>query len=448
MDWRAYTFAWRDDQADADLVPADGAETEVRQGEQKRVWQFHSRSQCMSCHSNQSEYALAFAPEQLNRPGLAGQNQLVAFTEAGYIRRADEDGRPLAPFDAKSAAREQKLADPTDGAQPPEARALSYLHANCGHCHSDHGGGSVPLRLKFPVAIAEMKAVGVRPTRGDFTLPGACIIKPGDPGASTLYYRMAKFGRDRMPHIGSERPDELGLEVIERWIDSLGAVAEKRESGAHGGLYDTLLSDPKSALPVARKMGRGELAPAERNSLLGAAAKLPPGPVRDLFEGYLPSDAKGARKLGSSPRPRAILAAPGDARRGEALFWSAAVNCGNCHKVGDRGTALGPDLSSIGKLRSRKDILESILEPSRRIEPRYATYLAQTADGRSIIGQLVRRNEHAVVLRDSQNQEIILSARVVEELQPTVRSLMPDEQLAGLTSQNAADLLEYLATRK
>src|SRR5207244_5771909 len=64
-DWRAYTFAWRDDQADADLVPAEGGEKEVRDGNQQRVWQFHSRGQCMSCHSNQSEYALAFLPAQL-----------------------------------------------------------------------------------------------------------------------------------------------------------------------------------------------------------------------------------------------------------------------------------------------------------------------------------------------------------------------------------------------
>src|SRR3954462_1045236 len=85
VDWRAYTFAWRDDQSDADLVPAEGTEEEVRNGEHKRVWQFHSRSQCMSCHSNQSEYALAFLPEQLNRPGPDGRDQLVAFTEGGSL---------------------------------------------------------------------------------------------------------------------------------------------------------------------------------------------------------------------------------------------------------------------------------------------------------------------------------------------------------------------------
>src|SRR5262249_3152202 len=157
-------------------------------------WPLHSRSQCMSCHSSWAEYALAFQPEQLNRPGPDGRNQLVALTEVGLIQRAGKDGKPLPPFDADAAARERKLADPSDASQPREARARAYLPANCGHCHSNGGGGSVDLRLQFPVKVADMKAVGVRPTRGDFGLPDACILKPGDPWASTLYFRMAKFG--------------------------------------------------------------------------------------------------------------------------------------------------------------------------------------------------------------------------------------------------------------
>src|SRR5439155_16564706 len=51
VDWHAYTFAWRDDHSDADLVPTDGGEKEVRglataSHPAARVWQFHSRSQC------------------------------------------------------------------------------------------------------------------------------------------------------------------------------------------------------------------------------------------------------------------------------------------------------------------------------------------------------------------------------------------------------------------
>ncbi|MCI0459746.1 MAG: PQQ-dependent sugar dehydrogenase [Gemmataceae bacterium] len=448
VDWYAYTFAWRDDQTDGDLVPADGAEKEVSEGNQKRMWQFHSRSQCMLCHSAWSEYALGFQPEQLNRPGPNGRNQLVALTEAGLIRRVGKDGKPLPTFDTAWAARERKLANPTDASQPLEARARSYLHANCGHCHSNGGGGSVDLRLQFPVAVAQMKAVGVRPSRGDFALPDACIIKSGDPWASTLYFRMAKFGRDRMPHIGSDRPDEAGLQLIERWIAGLSGAAKSTEPFPDRGPPDKLLAGPRSALWAARKLGRGELKPAERSQLLAAAGQLPAGPVRDLFEGYFPPDPKGERKLGSSPRPRAILALKGNSGRGERLFWSQAVNCGSCHQVGGRGTAVGPDLSAIGKLRAREDLLGSILEPSRRIEPKYASYVAQTTDGQSFTGLLVKRDEKTVVLRDGQNKEIVLAAPDVEQLRPSLTSLMPDGQMAGLTARQAADLLAYLDTRK
>jgi putative heme-binding domain-containing protein len=448
MDWRGYSFVWRDDQADADLVAADGAEKEVRDagGAGTRQWQFQSRTQCLLCHNNQSEYALAFLPEQLNRPRTDGRNQLIDLTEMGYIRRSGEDGKPLPPFDTASAARERRIADPTDTSQPLEARARGYLHANCGHCHFEHGGGTVALRLQFSVPNAEMKAIGVRPTRGDFGLPDACIIKPGEPWASTLYYRMAKFGRDRMPHIGAERPDEAGLQLMEEWITGMASAPSK--VGPEPAPPDRRLAAPKSAMQAARQLGRGAMKSGERDALLAAAARLPAGPIRDLFEGYLPQPDPAARKLGSSPRPRTILALKGDAGRGEKLFWSTALNCGSCHKIGGRGTAVGPDLSVIGKLRGREDLLESILEPSRRIEPKYAAYIAQTTNGRSFTGLLVRRDESTVVLRDGQNKEIVLAARDVEVLQPSRLSLMPDGQLAGLTAQQAADLLDYLASRK
>ena len=353
MDWRAYTFAWRDDQSDADLVPADGAEKEVRDGKQKRVWQFHSRSQCMSCHSNQSEYALAFLPEQLNRPGPDGRNQLVALTEAGFIRRA-EQRRQAAPAVRRRLGRAGTKARRPDRRGPAAGGAGPGLPARQLR--------SLPFRPRRRVRpsaaavlqspVAEMKAVGVRPTRGDFGLPDARIIKPGDPCASTLYFRMAKFGRDRMPHIGSERPDEAGLE-LDRAMDRRDERGRgKDRTGARTA------GRPARCWPArSRRCGwRGSSAAASWTPPSGTRCwprrpKLPAGPIRDLFEGYLPSDERKGRKLGSNPRPRAILALEGDPGRGEKLFWSQAVHCGSCHQIGDRGTPVGPDLSTIGKLR-------------------------------------------------------------------------------------------------
>lgn len=448
VDWHPYSFAWRADQSDADLVPADGDEKEVRDGKQTRVWQFHSRSQCMSCHNSWAEYALAFQPEQLNRPGLDGRNQLVALTEAGLLRRVEGDGKPRPPFDAASAARERQLVDPADAAQPLARRARSYLHANCGHCHVFGGGGAVELQLQFSASDEAMKAIGVRPARGDFSLPDACIIKPGDPYASTLYFRMAKFGRDRMPHIGSERPDEAGLKLLEQWIAGMKMAANNSHPILDKESPEKSLADAAQALRAARNLARGEFNSSERTRLLAAAAKLPVGPVRDLFEGFLSSAETGPRKLGSNPRPRAILNLRGDSSRGEKLFWSKAVNCGSCHKIGNRGVEVGPDLSAIGKLRPREDLLESILEPSRRIEPKFAAYVAHTADGRSITGLLVKRDASGVIMRDAENKQIAIAARNLEELRPARTSLMPDGQMAGLTAQEAADLLEYLASRR
>ena len=115
-------------------------------------------------------------------------------------------------------------------------------------------------------------------------------------------------------------------------------------------------------------------------------------------------------------------------------------------RIGDRGTPVGPDLSTIGKLRPREDLLESLLDPSRRIEPKYATYSVARADGVSLTGLLVGRDESRVVLRDGQGKEVIVAAKNVEELRPSRASLMPDGQLADLTAQEAADLVAYLAS--
>ncbi len=446
VDWRGYSFAWRDDQSDADLVTADGMEKELPGAKQKQVWQFHSRSQCLSCHSSWSEYALGFQPAQMNRSGYDGRNQLIAFTENGMIRRVGDDGKPLPVFDATSAAKEKPLVDPADASKPLNDRARSYLHANCGHCHCEHGGGAVLIKLNAAATEKEMKAIGVVPMRGDFGLPDARIVTAGDPYASTLYYRMAKFGRDRMPHLGAELPDEAGLKLIGEWISGLST--EPRKHSIDASTPEKTLADPSSAMTAARQLACGEMKSDVRDKLLAAVTKLPPCPTRDLFEGYLPQGEKAERKLGSNPRPRTILAMKGDAARGEKLFWSKTINCGSCHKIGERGTTIGPDLTSIAKQRPREDLLESILEPSRRIEPKYAAYTVRLQDGRSLNGMLVKRDAKEVTLRDAQDKLHTFAAADVEAVRPSRLSLMPEGQLANFTLQEAADLLEYVATRR
>lgn len=247
-----------------------------------------------------------------------------------------------------------------------------------------------------------------------------------------------------MPHLGSDKPDLLGMNLIAQWIQSLGPQAGKLVIPQEPDGFEKAIDKPELALPYALAFGQGL---RNRERVIDRAAKLPPGPVRDLFEGYLPPDPKG-RKLGSNPRPGSILAKTGNARNGEAIFFAKENKCVNCHKLGDKGVSLGPDLSDIGRQRSRAEILDSILNPSAKVDPKFASYLVKTHDGRGFTGLLAKRDEKQLVLRDAENKEIAIAADNVEAVQPSRLSLMPDGLAAGLTPQEAADLLEFLVNLK
>lgn len=467
-DWRAYSYAWRKDQTDADLIPSDGSEVTFTvpdapvitgKGFEKRlegrtrelVWTYHSRTQCMTCHSAWSEYALAFTARQLNRPmpfgGPNAPNQLVRLTQEGYAKRIAVDNKEKPSFDAESVKKEPALAGFNE--ESLDLRARSYLHVNCAHCHRfGGGGGQVVLELDISKSLKDTGILDVKPRQGDFGLPDARIIAPGDPFRSVLFYRMAKFGRGRMPHLGSEYPHARGLDLIGEWIASLSnppkewTVSEADPIGA-----ERAMASFANAWPYARAFAQGKFNGPPADNLRADVAKLPPGPIRELFEGYQPPDPKG-RRLGGSPRPAPILAILGDAKKGEELFFNKEIKCANCHKVGDKGTALGPDLSAIGKTRTRAELLDSLLNPSARVEPQYAAYNVRTKDEKTYTGLVVSRDEKKLVLRDAENKEIVIAGDNVESVRPSRLSLMPEGQLSGLTLNEAADLLEFLVQRK
>jgi len=124
------------------------------------------------------------------------------------------------------------------------------------------------------------------------------------------------------------------------------------------------------------------------------------------------------------------------------------LQCVNCHCIGGTGSKLGPDLSEVGKKHTRAQILESILEPSKSIDPKYVTYLMETTDGKVHTGLLAEKNEREVVLRTVGDQEIRVPVGRVSVLAPQRNSLMPELLLRDMTAEQAADLIEFLASLK
>jgi putative heme-binding domain-containing protein len=458
--WHGYTYAWRDDQTDADLVPADGAEKPLlvkdptyAGGTRRQTWTFQSRSQCLQCHSPWTEYAVAFNLPQLNRTldaSTAGPNQLDRLAALRLLKRIDRNDQSLPPHSGSELASMPRLTNPHDPAAPLEDRAKSYLHVNCSTCHRFGGGGSASIDLSAFDKRREMKELTGPAKLGTFDLPAPQVIAPGEPHRSVLVYRMAKFNGGRMPHIGSDLVDPAGVELIREWVASLEKDATPSTPSTTRWSEPDIreaLQSTADALPLAVAVAHDEFPPDLRERVFAAASELPSGPLRDLFDGYLPQDPT-KRKLGRTPRARPILALNGDADRGREILLSSRVQCLNCHKLDGKGTEIGPDLSTAGRDRSREELLESLIDPSRRVDPKYQAYVLADTDGRVSTGLLVRRDANAVVLRDAQNKEVSIPAGDVEVFQPSRESLMPTGLLADLTAQEAADLLAYLQQRK
>ena len=109
---------------------------------------------------------------------------------------------------------------------------------------------------------------------------------------------------------------------------------------------------------------------------------------------------------------------------------------------------MGPDLTTIGKKQNRENILDSILNPSRRIETKYLSYIVETTNGLVLSGLLEKQTNEEVVLKDNTGKLRTISRKNVELLVPQRTSLMPELLLRDFTAQQVADLIDYLLSLK
>jgi len=220
--WRGYTYVWNDDQTDAELLQAQGADRQLTirdpdapGGVRKQTWHFPSRAECTLCHTMPAKYVLGVNTLQMNKDHDYGNgrvaNQLQMLADLGVFKK------PL-PKPPESLPH---LADYRDQSQPLEARARSYLHSNCAHCHMKWGGGNAEFQLLATLPLAELGIVNTRPHQGGFDLQDPKVLVPGSPDRSMIYHRMTKLGLGRMPHVASNVIDEASVKMLRDWISQL-----------------------------------------------------------------------------------------------------------------------------------------------------------------------------------------------------------------------------------
>ena len=138
----------------------------------------------------------------------------------------------------------------------------------------------------------------------------------------------------------------------------------------------------------------------------------------------------------------------GNATKGAELFAEKRIQCVNCHRVGKTGGQIGPALAAVGKRLKPGEILTAMLDPSQKIDPKFAAWTALTIDGMVHSGLLISRTEVAVTLRTVRNEDVVIPKTDLEELIQQTVSLMPGRLLNDLTDEQIADLLAFLSSQK
>ena len=130
----------------------------------------------------------------------------------------------------------------------------------------------------------------------------------------------------------------------------------------------------------------------------------------------------------------------GDVASGREVFNQ---NCSQCHKVGETGSEVGPDLLSLSG-RTKYEFLENILDPNSNIVPGYEEYLVETTDGRALTGVMASQGPATVTLRRSEGEEDTISRSLIASLRSLGVSAMPEGVQEDITVRQMTDLLEYL----
>lgn len=137
-----------------------------------------------------------------------------------------------------------------------------------------------------------------------------------------------------------------------------------------------------------------------------------------------------------------------DFKKGIGLFQ--AVTCSACHRVGDFGGQIGPDLSSVGNKFGMEDLMRTIVEPNHEVSDQYALTTVKTKDGKTIVGQMIEGKEGGVTIKpDVTNDKKLtfIPQANVKSVETSKLSPMPSGLINGMSANELRDLTAYLLSK-
>ncbi len=213
-----------------------------------------------------------------------------------------------------------------------------------------------------------------------------------------------------------------------QWFKDVG-----RDYGDGASFNDFLKNLRKAAVENLSDAERGELAALLVDPAAPATAKAKKEPkfVREWKVSDLAADLERAGRGRNFENGR------------EAF---AAAQCLACHRFGNEGGGTGPDLTAVSSRFTRKDVWESIVDPSKVVSEQYQNITVTKKDGNDVTGRLVEETESKLVLVPNPlaTDRVEMAKSAVQKRAPSKVSPMPEGLVNVLTKDDILDLLAYL----
>src|SRR5207253_1054779 len=134
--------------------------------------------------------------------------------------------------------------------------------------------------------------------------------------------------------------------------------------------------------------------------------------------------------------------------RGRNLFGEA--KCFACHRFNNEGGGTGPDLTIVSGRFNARDLLESIIEPSKVVSDQYAAVAITTTDGRVISGRIVNLHGDNITVNTDMldpNKLVNVNRNLIDKMGASKVSMMPEGLIDSLNREEILDLVAYLYSR-
>ncbi len=162
---------------------------------------------------------------------------------------------------------------------------------------------------------------------------------------------------------------------------------------------------------------------------------VPKGPPRKLVQEWTTADLQPL--LGQVSQGRNFA-------RGRDIYIEA--QCAACHRYGDQGGMIGPDLTAVATRFKRQDMLEASTEPSKVLSEQYMNTAIETVDGKVLVGRIVEETPEKIVLRTNplEAETVTIKKSEIESRALSKISPMPAGLLNNFTKDEVLDLLAYM----